>query len=111
MTPSAIFLLLVVALIAKMIYDVQRFKPLKREKLERARLQFNAGLEVDEDLVAEIRLQGKLKGEKLKKELGHSSHQLNADDQRLMELVREVFEQRKSAKVEPTTEEEQKKAI
>ena len=65
MTAAVIFLSLVVALIAKMIYDVQVYMA---EKLERARLQILAGIEVDEELAKRLRTQRKRSQEKLKKE-------------------------------------------
>lgn len=64
MIKLAIFLLLVMALIAKMIYDVQKYKA---QKLRTARLQLLAGIEIDEELAQELRRQQELSREKLKK--------------------------------------------
>lgn len=62
---SAILLLLMTALIAKIIYDVQKYKV---QKLEIVRLQINAGIEVEEHLVEELRMHIKSQQEKLKKQ-------------------------------------------
>ena len=64
MIKSAIFLLLVMALIAKIIYDIQKYKA---QKLRTARLQLLAGIEIDEELAQELRRQQELSREKLKK--------------------------------------------
>jgi hypothetical protein len=45
MIPAVIFLLLVAALVAKMVYDVQQFKKVKAET---ERLQYLAGIETPE---------------------------------------------------------------
>ena len=50
MIPSTIFLLLIIALVAKMVYDVQMRKP---AKIEAARLQMLAGIEPDDPELAE----------------------------------------------------------
>lgn len=49
MIPATIFLLALMALVAKMVYDVQQTKP---GKIEKARLQTLAGIEVDDPELA-----------------------------------------------------------